>query len=123
MAGPLVLFRDQIIGAWVGPSVETPLLLYSGLAAWCVLVAFSAPFFAVQNAAGSLRIQARGWGAYLVLSVGAKLVVLPVSGTSAMGWITALCYAVTVVPSAVYGYRKVLRRDAVSPTVSVQRDG
>lgn len=107
--GLAVVFREPLIGTWVGSGVDTPIALYAGFACWSVLVAFTTPFFAVQNAAGLLRVQAVGWGAYLVLSVGAKLAVLPVAGSTGVVWVTAICYALTVTPSAVYGCRKVLR--------------
>lgn len=110
LAVGVVLFRERIVLAWVGPEVDTPLVLYSGFGAWLVLVAFVSPYFMVQNAAGLIQIQALGWAAYLVLSVGAKALVLPVVGTSAVPWITAIGYAVTVVPSAILGFRRVMRR-------------
>lgn len=108
---PAVVFREAIIGLWVGPSVEAPLLLFSGFAAWSALVAFTTPFFAVQNAAGMLRIQGLGWGAYLVISVTVKLFALSVVGVSSLAWITAVCYGLTVTPSAILGYYKVIERE------------
>lgn len=115
LAVALVLFRERIVLAWVGPGVEAPLLLYSGLGAWLVLVSFVSPYFMVQNAAGLIRVQALGWAAYLVLSVGAKALALPAAGTSAVPWIAAICYLVTVVPSAILGYRRVMARGEQAP--------
>lgn len=111
LAAVLVIFREEIVTAWVGPGVDTPLALYSGFAVWSVLVAFVSPFFMVQNAVGCLRIQTIGWGAYLVLSILAKVAAISTLGANAVPWMTAGIYAVTVLPSALLGYRRVLARE------------
>ena len=123
IASLLVVYRAQIIGWWVGPDLATPFWLYAGLGLWGVLVALVSPFFMVQNAAGLVRIQIAGWGAYLVLSVSAKLVGLNVPlGVEWVPWIGAACYAVTVVPSALIGYHWVMKAaQAESDAVTTER--
>ncbi|MEV1328689.1 oligosaccharide flippase family protein [Micromonospora costi] len=103
----LVLFGDRLFAAWLPvPVGSRPLLI--GLACWWIALAAVSPRFMVQNAAGALRPQLLGYSLYLPLSVLGKLYGVGQFGVSAAPYIGVIIYTATVVPTAIYGYRKVL---------------
>ena len=62
----------------------------------------------VQNAAGVVSPQLLGWTLYLVLSVTAKWYGVGHLGITAFPYIGLAIYGLTVLPAALYGYRKAL---------------
>lgn len=104
----LVLAGQAMMSAWLDVSLGTGQLLFIGLAIWWTLLASISPRFMVQNAAGVVRPQLLGWTAYLLLSVPAKWLCSRSLGADAIPYVGAVTYAITVIPSALYGYRKAL---------------
>jgi O-antigen/teichoic acid export membrane protein len=106
--GLLVTLGDQLLSAWLGNSLEADRWLLGGLAAWWTVLAALSPCFMVQNAAGIVRPQLLGWLVYLIVSIPLKWFGAEHLGIAAVPFIGATTYALTVLPSALYGYRKAL---------------
>ncbi|MFF0467971.1 lipopolysaccharide biosynthesis protein [Micromonospora zamorensis] len=103
----LVLFGEEFFAAWLPiPIGDRPLLL--GFACWWIVLAAISPRFMVQNAAGVVRPQLWGYLLYLPLSIIGKLFGVHWWGVSAAPYIAVVIYSLTVVPAAVYGYRRAL---------------
>ncbi|MEU4778232.1 lipopolysaccharide biosynthesis protein [Micromonospora sp. NPDC023633] len=105
----LVFFGDWLFAAWLPVSIGGDRWLLAGLAVWWVLQAALSPRFMVQNAAGVVVPQLVGWVAFLALSVLGKWYGARWFGTAAVPWAGAAGYALTVLPAALYGYRRTLR--------------
>ncbi|WP_239311549.1 oligosaccharide flippase family protein [Plantactinospora mayteni] len=95
-----------------GVSVGADRWLFVGLAAWWMLLAAISPRFMVQNAAGVVWPQLLGWTLYLVLSVVTKWYGLGHLGVTAVPYIGVAIYGLTVLPAALYGYRKAVAPDS-----------
>ncbi|MGV9369218.1 MULTISPECIES: lipopolysaccharide biosynthesis protein [Micromonospora] len=104
----LVLLGDRIFLAWLSVPVGNRWLL-AGLGLWWILLAALSPLFMVQNAAGLIRPQIVGYSLYLVLAVSGKWYGSTFFGVASIPFIGVLCSLLTVVPAAIYGYRRVLR--------------
>jgi O-antigen/teichoic acid export membrane protein len=103
----LVAFGGDILAAWLPIRIDNrPLLL--GLACWWVLLAAISPRFMVQNAAGVIRPQLWGYLGYFVLSVPGKVVAVNWFGVEAAPFVAVGLYSATVLPAAMYGYRRAL---------------
>jgi len=116
---PLVLFGEELISLWTGEPFDVPVLLTSGLAVWWLLMASLSPLFMVQNAAGVIRPQLVGWSAYAILSIPAKAYVAATEGAAAVPWVGVGLLIVTVVPTALHGYRVAMRQVASTGTAKV----
>ncbi|MCX5070030.1 lipopolysaccharide biosynthesis protein [Micromonospora lupini] len=103
----LVAFGEQFFAAWLPIPIGNRALLL-GLACWWIVLAAISPRFMVQNAAGVVRPQLWGYLLYLPLSVLGKLVGLHWLGVWAAPYIAVVIYSLTVVPAAIYGYRRAL---------------
>jgi O-antigen/teichoic acid export membrane protein len=114
----LVLLGDRLFMAWLSVPVGNRWLL-AGLALWWVLLAGLSPLFMVQNAAGVIRPQIVGYSLYLVLAVTAKWYGSTLFGVAAIPFIGVLCGLLTVVPAAIYGYRRVLAMSGSSERAQV----
>ncbi|MBG6066711.1 lipopolysaccharide biosynthesis protein [Micromonospora ureilytica] len=108
----LVLFGEQFFAAWLPIPIGNRSLLV-GLACWWLVLAAISPRFMVQNAAGVVRPQLWGYLLYLPLSVVGKVLGVHWLGLSAAPFIAVGVYSLTVVPAAIYGYRRAL---TVRPT-------
>jgi O-antigen/teichoic acid export membrane protein len=99
--------RDGLLLATGFDIGDVPTLV-AGLALWWILLAVASPLFMVQNARAVLLPQLVGWLIFLVWSVPAKLLLLPVCGLEALPLVSAALYALTVLPAAWIGYRRAL---------------
>jgi O-antigen/teichoic acid export membrane protein len=104
----LVLFGEQLLIHWAGSAIGYDPWLFGGLALWWTTLAAMAPAFAAQNGAGIVRPQLLGYALYCAVSVTAKWFVVSRYGIAAIPFVGVLSYAVTVVPLALAGYRRVL---------------
>jgi O-antigen/teichoic acid export membrane protein len=109
LVAPFALFGRALIEMWTGQSLEVPLALTMGLAAWWIIMAALSPVFMVQNGAGVVRPQLVGWGVYAVLSIPAKALLATTWGVAAIPWVGAALLTVTVLPAALIGYHRVMR--------------
>ncbi|MGQ5265274.1 lipopolysaccharide biosynthesis protein [Micromonospora sp. ZYX-F-536] len=103
----LVIFGEELFAAWLPIPVGNRALLL-GFACWWIVLAAISPRFMVQNAAGVIRPQLWGYLLYLPLSVIGKLYGVHWFGVSAAPYIAVVIYTITVVPAAIYGYRRAL---------------
>ncbi|MEV0724394.1 oligosaccharide flippase family protein [Micromonospora purpureochromogenes] len=113
-AGVLVLAGEDVLAVLVNGPFHTDHWLMGGLAAWWVLLAAISPRLMVQNAAGVIRPQLVGWLLYLVVSVPMKWYGARHWGLAAVPWAGVTVYLVTVLPTAVYGYRVAMVRSAAA---------
>ena len=104
VAGPVVM-RDLL-----GVAVPVDRSLLAGFALWSVVLAALSARFMVQNAAGVVGPQLVGWSAYLLLSVPAKWFSARYLGVSTVPFAATATYLVTVLPGALVGYRRAMRR-------------
>ncbi|MBX7268045.1 oligosaccharide flippase family protein [Micromonospora sp. Llam7] len=103
----LVLFGDRLFAAWLPVPVGNRSLML-GLAFWWITLAAVSPRFMVQNAAGVVRPQLCGYLMYLPLSTLGKLYGVQLFGLAAAPYAAVMAYLLTVVPTAIYGYRRAL---------------
>lgn len=107
----LVVFQPAVFGLWLGPSAELPgRLLLLVLTLWWTVLAAVSPLFMVQNAVGEMRPQLVGWAAFLVLSLILKVSTGSLIGTSGVVMAGIASYLITLVPAAVWGYLRSVRR-------------
>jgi O-antigen/teichoic acid export membrane protein len=107
----LLTASASILADWLGPARDE-FLLMAGLGVWWLVVATVSPRFMVQNAAGVVRPQLIGWISYLTLSLPIKWIVAQQAGIGFVALSGAAIYALTVVPSAMIGYRKAIALQA-----------
>ncbi|WP_410815149.1 lipopolysaccharide biosynthesis protein [Micromonospora sp. 067-2] len=103
----LVIFGEAFFAAWLPIPIGNRSLLL-GFACWWIVLAAISPRFMVQNAAGVVRPQLWGYLLYLPLSVIGKLYGVHWFGVSAAPYVAVVTYTVTVVPAAIFGYRRAL---------------
>nr|WP_236646951.1 oligosaccharide flippase family protein [Micromonospora acroterricola] len=115
----LVCFGDRLFAAWLPVPIDDDRWLLAGLAVWWIIQAALSPRFMVQNAAGVVVPQLVGWVAFLALSIPGKWYGARWFGAAAVPWVGAAGYALTVLPAALYGYRRTLRR---SPAPAQERE-
>ncbi|TNH27615.1 lipopolysaccharide biosynthesis protein [Micromonospora orduensis] len=113
----LVLIGNDLLRLWVRAADLPPVspTLFAGLAVWSVLLAVAAPLFMVQNSVGLLRPQFVGWAACLLLAVPLKIVLADRVGLPGVALASAVTYALTVLPAAVVGYRRVVANRSARP--------
>nr|WP_240955999.1 lipopolysaccharide biosynthesis protein [Micromonospora sp. HNM0581] len=116
-ATALVLSGEWLFATWLSVPLLGDRWLLPGLALWWLVVAATSPVFMVQNAAGVVRPQLIGYAAYLGLSLVAKWYGAKWWGISAVPYVGAVCYLLTVVPAAVHGYRRALTRPGTARTL------
>lgn len=104
----LVPGGDALLSLWLGESTQPGPWLLGGFALWWALLAAVSPRFMVQNASGVLRPQLVGWSLYVLISTPAKWYGAEHWGLAAIPYVGAAAYAMTVVPSAIVGYRRAL---------------
>ncbi|MFG1951491.1 lipopolysaccharide biosynthesis protein [Micromonospora sp. NPDC048830] len=117
----LVAFGDRLFAAWLPYPLGGDRWLLVGLALWWLLLSGFSPLMMVQNAAGVVRPQLVGLVVYLGLSVPGKWYGATAYGLTAIPFVGVACYAFTVLPAGLLGYRRALARYA-SPAVP-GRDG
>jgi O-antigen/teichoic acid export membrane protein len=108
VAAVLVATGDAVLRAWVSSTLDTDPWLLGGFALWWVMLATVSPVFMVQNGAGVVRPQLLGYSLYLVMSVPAKWYCAVRFGPTAIPYAGVAAYALTVLPTAVHGYRRAL---------------
>ncbi|WP_431896135.1 lipopolysaccharide biosynthesis protein [Micromonospora haikouensis] len=118
----LVAFGDRFFAAWLPVALGDDRWLLVGLALWWLLLSAFSPLMMVQNAAGVVRPQLVGLVVYLVVSVLGKWYGAESYGLTAIPFVGVLCYALTVLPAGLYGYRRALAR-YVSPVEATTREG
>ncbi|MFG3419433.1 lipopolysaccharide biosynthesis protein [Micromonospora sp. NPDC049460] len=115
----LVIVGGPFFSAWLSVPLGGDRWLLGGLALWWVLLAGISPRFMVQNAMGLVRPQLLGWVAYLVVSLVGKWWAATRWGITALPYVAVATYLVTVLPAAIYGYRKALRMSS-SPMADLE---
>lgn len=110
LGGALLLaLRDVIAGLWLGEGNTISWPLAANLVLWSVLLAFSSPFFSVQNSVGLLWYQFIGWLCFAVFSVPLKIYFFFGLGLPGIPLASAVAYFAFLCPVAIVGYRSTLR--------------
>jgi O-antigen/teichoic acid export membrane protein len=107
--GMLIVSRDFIAGLWIGEGHTVSWALAFNLVLWSMLLAFSAPFFSVQNSVGLLRYQFIGWALFLAFSIPLKVYFYSLLGLPGIPLAGAVAYLTLLSPAALIGYRVTLR--------------
>lgn len=106
----LIFLGHEVLSRWLGGQVQASVWLLVALAVWWTLLAAASPWFMVQNSVGLIKPQLVGWTLFLLLSLPAKWLAANSFGVAGVAMIGAGLYLVTVLPSAVVGYRRALSR-------------
>lgn len=106
----MLLLRDYIVALWLGPGQTIPLGLAVTLVVWSMLMAFSSPYFTVQNSVGHLGLQLIGWAVFAALSIPLKFSLYGVFGLLGVPLGGSIAYLLVLVPVAILGYRRTLMR-------------
>ncbi|WFE49208.1 lipopolysaccharide biosynthesis protein [Micromonospora sp. WMMD1155] len=116
----LVFFGNDLFRLWIRSAelAHAPTLLLVALATHTALVGVASPMFMVQNSIGLLRPQLFGWLACFVVAVPLKVYLAGRIGLSGIAVASAVSYGVTVLPSAVVGYRRSLKAVSRRPIES-----
>lgn len=113
VAAVLVLFSNQILLWWVGPSIHPPFWLVAGLGVWAVMTSCSGTLQAFMNGASILRFQAITHCILGVTCLWLKLVFIHRYGVSGVPWAAIITYGLTIVlPNALYVPRIIRRMSA-----------
>lgn len=102
---------SPLMRLWLGGAVEADRVLWAGLACYCILQSLVGGLFMVQNGAEVLMPQLLAY-ALLIAAIPLKWWASSTFGYALVPWVTAVSYAVIVVPAAVIGYRKSLVKAA-----------
>jgi O-antigen/teichoic acid export membrane protein len=103
-----ILARDPLFVTFLGLSTAPSMSLLVALTAWWLLLAGLSPRFMVMNAASIVRLQVKGWMAFIVIALPMKVWLVPSVGLEAVVWVGVGVYIVTVLPAALLGYRRAL---------------
>ncbi len=94
----LTTLSDPIMTVWMGRNFANQHLIVLGWTAAAAVIALTAPYNSVLNAAGLARPQILPWVAFAGISIGAKAATLDGEMAWLAPWITAGVYAVTITP-------------------------
>lgn len=92
----LTIGADTIMLLWTGRAFPNQTLVIGTIAVATVVIAMASPWSMVLNAAGRIRVQIWCWGAFLVLSLTGKLLLVPIHGAWIVSVVTAVCYFISV---------------------------
>lgn len=106
----LTALADPIMSAWMGRAFADQKLILLGWTAATTVIAFTAPYNMVLNAAGLARPQILPWAAFVLISFAAKALLLTPETAWWAPWITAAVYVVTISPWMIAMGRKVCNR-------------
>ena len=105
----LTLGIDLIMQLWVGKAFDDQRLVLAAMTLSTTVIAVTSPYNMVLNAAGQVKVQIWGWGAFVVVSVIAKVLLLPILGAWSVAMVTAVVYAVCVTPAIILSALRVTR--------------
>lgn len=105
----LVLGGDSVLNLLGAEDSSYSVVLLVGFGLWWLVIAGTSPMFMVQNAAGLLAPQTVGWLAFLLIAVPIKYLVVIAIGFQYLPLAGSVVYAMTVLPSAIWGYRSAIR--------------
>lgn len=111
----VVLALPWVLRLWLGGDATAlpDRLLVLGLVGWAVVQAAMAPWLALLSALGRVRWQAIAYGAFLLVSLPVKVVVLRAGALDALPFVNVAVYVVAFVPLLVITVRWV--RSHVEP--------
>lgn len=84
---------DLIMNLWMGRSFSNQHKIVAGIAAFSAILALTAPFSMILNAAGQVKQQIAAWAIFVPIAVGAKWALLPLLGTWTLPLVDAVAYA------------------------------
>lgn len=97
----LVFGIDHIMQLWVGHGFPDQRRVIAGMALAATIIAAVSPWNMVLNAAGVIRVQIWGWGAFVLVSILAKVVLIPLVGAWIAPLVTAVAYAICIAPAVI----------------------
>jgi O-antigen/teichoic acid export membrane protein len=116
----IVLGVDPIFRLWLrGAHAPPSQLLVALITVWWICMAAASPRFMVQNSAGLVRFQVRGWAVFFVLSIPLKFVGAQHFGLNGVVAAGIASYLLTMWPTAIIGYRAAINsRTAIAKEAS-----
>jgi len=97
----LTLGIDLIMQLWVGQAFPDQGLVVAAMAASATIIAVTAPYNMVLNAAGKVGCPDLGLGGFVAVSVLGKFLLIPVFGAWFVSVITLIAYAICVTPAMI----------------------
>lgn len=98
VGGLLTLFIDPLLLLWMGRRFADAHWIVGGMAVFSAATALTSPFNMILNAAGRVIPQIICWSIFLLAVVGAKWLLLPVTGIWILPLVDATLYALVLAP-------------------------
>lgn len=93
-AGAILTFGiDLVMRLWMGRSFSDQHKIIAGITAFSAILALTAPFTMILNAAGRIKQQIVAWTVFVPIAFGAKWALLPLLGTWTLPLVDAVAYA------------------------------
>jgi O-antigen/teichoic acid export membrane protein len=102
----LTWYVDLILTLWMGRPFADQELIMLGWTAAATIIAITAPYNMVLNAAGMAAPQVLPWAVFLGVSVMAKALFLTEETAWSAPWITAGVYLVAITPAMIFTARR-----------------
>lgn len=94
----LTLGIDVIMQLWVGKSFPDQGRVLAATIVAITVIALTSPYNMVLNAAGQVNAQIWSWGAFVILSIIGKLLVVPIWGAWSVSIVNAVAYGLCITP-------------------------
>ncbi|MGL5011508.1 MAG: lipopolysaccharide biosynthesis protein [Paracoccaceae bacterium] len=98
LGGALTAGIDPIMQFWTGRAFPDQTLVIATMAIAATIMAVTSPWNMVLNAAGRVGVQIWVWGAFVLVSVLGKVLLIPVQGAWIVSVVTAMAYLACVTP-------------------------
>ena len=99
----LVIFGNEIIELWVGPSVKPTMLLMIGMGVWTILFSVLNPMAMFLNGASIIKLQIITASAMTILNLALSIVLVQCIGVAGAIWGTVISLTVcTLLPTLFY---------------------
>lgn len=92
----LTIGIDLIMNLWMARSFPNQHKIVAGIAAFSAVLALTAPFNMILNAAGQVKQQIAAWAIFVPIAVGVKWALLPSLGTWTLPLIDAVAYVLLI---------------------------
>jgi O-antigen/teichoic acid export membrane protein len=107
----LITFGPSVLRIWLGNDFEVSRWLLLGLGVSAVLTSASAPYFVVLNGAGVISPQVKIFLVFTPIVLTLKIALAKSFGPVGIPFANAACYAILVLPPAIFLTRSVFRKD------------
>lgn len=115
----LTIGIDLIMNLWMGRSFSDQHKIIAGITAFSAILALTAPFTMILNAAGRVKQQIAAWAIFVPIAFGAKWALLPLLGTWTLPLVDAVTYTILMSVPFFMLAKKVIQVDQASDHLGV----